>query len=102
MLEEDSDLCTLGEQWDGHDDRTYASTVISHIFDDLTPQQSGDTSEKSHVLAPTDDHLPRVVVKHLSSFQTPTIATSHDHISSMSDMMEDPCVRDANHGLVDT
>jgi hypothetical protein len=55
------------EQWVGQDDSTYASTVISHIVDDLTPQQSGDTSEDSHVLAPIDDHLPRVAVTHLSS-----------------------------------
>jgi hypothetical protein len=40
-------------------------------------------------------------VTHLSSFQTPTIATSHEDISGMSDMMEEPCVRDAHHGHVD-
>jgi hypothetical protein len=38
MLEDDSDPHTLEEQWDGQDDNTYASTIISHIVDDLTPQ----------------------------------------------------------------
>jgi hypothetical protein len=56
-------------QWDGQDDSTYASADISHTVDDLTPQQSGDTSEDSHVLAPRDDELPMVVVTHLSSFR---------------------------------
>jgi hypothetical protein len=67
-LEEDSDPCTLEEQWDGQDDSTYASAVISHTVDDLTPQKSGDTSEDSHVLAPTDDELPMMTMTHLSSF----------------------------------
>jgi hypothetical protein len=74
---------------------------ISHIIDDLTPQQSGDTSEVSHVLAPRFDDLPMRVVTHLSSFQTPMIATSHEDISGISDMMDEPCVRDAHHGHVD-
>jgi hypothetical protein len=34
------------------DDSTYVLADISHTVDDLTPQQSGDTSEDSHVLAP--------------------------------------------------
>jgi hypothetical protein len=55
MLEENNDPCTLEDQWDGQEDSSYASTVISHTVDDLTPQQSGDTSEDSHVLAPIDD-----------------------------------------------
>jgi hypothetical protein len=53
------------------------------------------------VLAPTDDQLPMVAVTHLSSFQTPMTATSHEDTSSMSDMMEEPCVRDARHGHMD-
>jgi hypothetical protein len=66
-LEDDSDPCALEDQWDGQDDNTYASTVISQTVDDLTPQHSGDTSEDSHVLAPTDDQLPMMTVTHLSS-----------------------------------
>ena len=44
---------------------------------------------------------PMVAVTHLSSFQTPMTTTSHEDTSSMSDMMEEPCVRDAHHGHVD-
>jgi hypothetical protein len=57
-LEEDSDPCALEGQLDGQDDSTGVSADISHTIDDLTPQQSGDTSEDSHVLAPRDDELP--------------------------------------------
>jgi hypothetical protein len=53
------------------------------------------------VLSPANDHLPRVAMTHLSSLQTPTIATSHEDTSSMSDMMEETCVRDAHHGHVE-
>jgi hypothetical protein len=75
-LEEDDDPCIVDRQSDGQDDSTSVSTDISHIIDDLTPQQSGGTSEDSHVLAPTDDQPPMVPVTHLSSFQTSMIATS--------------------------
>jgi hypothetical protein len=44
-LEEDSDPCALEGQLDGHDDSTGVSVDISHTIDDLTPQQSGETSE---------------------------------------------------------
>jgi hypothetical protein len=70
-LEEDDDPCVVDRQLDGQDDSTSVSTDISHTIDDLTPQQSGDTSEDSHVLAPRDDELPMMVVTHMSSFQTP-------------------------------
>jgi hypothetical protein len=49
------------------------------------------------VLAPTDDQLPRVIVTHLSSFQTPMATTSHGDSSSI----EEPYVRDSHHGNVD-
>jgi hypothetical protein len=100
-LEEDSDPCALEEQWDGQDDSTCVSTVISYTVDDLTPQQSGDTSGDSHMLAPRPDELPMMTVTHLSSFQTPMIATTHEDISGISDMIEEPCVRDAHHGHMD-
>jgi hypothetical protein len=61
------------------------SAVISHTIDDPTPQQSGDTSEDSHVLAPTDDQLPMVVVTHLPSFQIPMIATTYEDSSSIEE-----------------
>jgi hypothetical protein len=53
------------------------------------------------MLAPNDDEFPMMTVTHLSTFQTPMIATSHEDISGMSDMMEEPCVRDVDHGHVD-
>jgi hypothetical protein len=53
------------------------------------------------MLAPTEDQLPMVVVTHLSSFQTSMIATSEEDISGISDVMEEPCVRDAHHGCMD-
>jgi hypothetical protein len=100
-LEEDDDPCIVDRQLDGQDDSTSVSTDISHTIDDLTPQQSGDTSEESHVLAPRDDELPMMAMTHMSSFQTPLIATSHEEVSGMSDMIDEPCVRDAHHGHVD-
>jgi hypothetical protein len=100
-LEEDDDPCIVDRQSGGPDDSTSTSAGISHGVDDLTPQQSGDTSEESHVLAPTNDQPPMVAVTHLSSFQTSMIATSQEDTSGMSDMMEEPCVRDAHHGCMD-
>jgi hypothetical protein len=100
-LEEDDDPCVVDRQLDGQDDSTSVSTYISHTIDDLTPQQSGDTSEDSHMLAPRDDELPMMAMTHMSSFQTPLIATSHEEVGDMSDMIEEPCVRDAHHGQAD-
>jgi hypothetical protein len=100
-LEEDDDPCVVDRQLDGQDDSTSVSADISHTIDDFTPQQSGDTSEESHVLAPRDDELPMGVVTHLSPVQTPMIATSHEEISGTSGMMDEPSVRDAHHGQVD-
>jgi hypothetical protein len=53
------------------------------------------------MLAPKPDELPMMTVTHLSSFQTPMIATTHEDISGISDMMEEPCVRDAHQGHMD-
>jgi hypothetical protein len=86
---------------DGQDDSTSVSADMSHTIDNLMPQQSGDTSEESHVLAPRDDELPMGAVTHLSPVQTPMIATSHEEISGTSGMMDEPSVRDAHHGQVD-
>ena len=83
---------------DGQDDSPSVSEDMSHTIDDLTPQQSGDTSEESHVLAPRDDELPMGVVTHLSPVQTPMIATSHEEISGTSSMMDELSVKDAHHG----
>ena len=58
MLEEDDDPCVVDRQLDGQDDSINVSVDMSHTLDDLMPQQSSDTSEESHVLAPRDDELP--------------------------------------------
>jgi hypothetical protein len=100
-LEEEDGPCVVDRQLDGQDDSTSVSTDISHTIDDLTPQQCGDTSEVSHVLAPRDDELPMGVVAHLSSIQTPMISTSHEEISGTTGMMDELSVRDAHHGQVD-
>jgi hypothetical protein len=84
-LEEDSVPCALEGQSDGQDIGISVSAVISHIVDDLTPQQSSDTSEDSHVLAPTDDQLPMVTVTNLSSFETPMTTTSYEDSSSIEE-----------------
>jgi hypothetical protein len=100
-LEEDDDPCVVDRQLDGQDDSTSASTDISHTIDVFMSQQSSDTSEESHVLAPRDDELPMGAMTHLSPVQTPMIATSHEETSGTSGMMDEPIVRDAHHGHVD-
>jgi hypothetical protein len=101
MLAEDDDRCVVDRQLDGQDDSISVSVDMSHTLDDLTPKQSSDTSEESHVLAPRDDELPMGAVTHLSHVQTPMIATSHEEISGMTGMMDELSVRDAHHGQVD-
>jgi hypothetical protein len=100
-LEEDDDPCVVDRQLDRQDDSTSVSADISHTIDVFTSQQSGDTSEESHVLASRDDELPMGAVTPLSPVQTPMIATSHEEISGTSGMMDKPSVRDAHHGQVD-
>ena len=51
--------------------------------------------------APRVDELPMRFVTHLSPFQTPMIAMSHEEISGMSYVMDEPSVRVAHHGNVD-
>jgi hypothetical protein len=53
------------------------------------------------VLAPRVDELPMRAMTHFSPFQTPMIATSHEDISGMSGVMDEPSVRVAHHGHVD-
>jgi hypothetical protein len=48
-LEEEDDPCVVDRQLDGQDDSPNVSADTSHTIDDLTPQQSGDTSKESHV-----------------------------------------------------
>jgi hypothetical protein len=53
------------------------------------------------VLAPRVDELLMRVVTHLSPFQTPMIATSHEEISGTSNVKDEPSARDAHQGCVD-
>jgi hypothetical protein len=91
----------VDRQLDGHDDSTSVSADTSHTIDDLTHEQSGDTSEESHVLAPRDDELPMGAMTHLTPVQTPMIATSDEEISGTSGMMDEPSMRYAHHVQVD-
>jgi hypothetical protein len=86
---------------DGQDDSTCALAVISHSVDDLTLQQSGDTSGDSHVLAPRHDELPMVTVTQLVPSQTPMIAMTHEDISGITDIVVEPCAWIAHQGQVD-
>ena len=74
---------------------------MSHTIGDLRPQQSGERSEESHVLAHRDDEILMGAVTHMSPVQTPMIAMSHEEISGMTGMMDELSVRDAHHGQVD-
>jgi hypothetical protein len=78
MLEEDDDACVAHRPLDGYNDSISVSANLSHTIDNLTPQQSGETSEDSHVLAPRDDELSKGSMTHLSPAQTSIIATSHE------------------------
>jgi hypothetical protein len=100
MHEEEDDPCVVDRQLNGQVDSPSVSADTSHTIDDLTHQQSGDTSEESHVLAPRYDELPMGDVTHLTPVQTPVIATLDEEISGTSGMMDEPSVRDAHHGQV--
>jgi hypothetical protein len=47
------------------------------------------------------DELSMMTVTHLSSFQTPMIATTHEDIGGIYDMVEEPCVRIVHQGHMD-
>jgi hypothetical protein len=50
------------------------------------------------VLGPRVDELPMRAMTHMSPFQTPMIAMSHEEISGTSGVMDEPSVRVAHHG----
>jgi len=100
-LGEDSDPCASEGQLDGQDDSTCALAVISHSVDDLTLQQSGDTSKAPHVLAPRHDEIPMMIVTHLSPSQTPMIAMTQEDISGISGIVVEPCAWIAHQGQMD-
>jgi hypothetical protein len=48
-----------------------------------------------------DDEFSMMVVTHFSSSQTPMTATTHEDISGIYDMVEEPCVRIVHQGHMD-
>jgi hypothetical protein len=48
-----------------------------------------------------DDELSMMTVTHFSSSQIPMIATTREDINSISDLVEEPCVRIALQGHMD-
>jgi hypothetical protein len=113
---EASDSCTFEGQLDGQDDSAYPSSSPSGNVKDSTLQHSGHTCEDSYVLAlkhdeirrlddlpmgvdmasrkscMEDDELPMMSEPHFSSSHSPMLATTHEDISGILDMVEEPCV----------
>jgi hypothetical protein len=124
-FDEASYSCASEGQLDGQDDSACSSSSISGNVEDSTLQHSGDPCEDSHVLALRHDEIMRsdylpvvidmasrksdmedddfsmMIVTHFPSSQTPMIATTHENISGISDMVEDPCVRIVHHRHMD-
>jgi hypothetical protein len=126
MIEtEASDSCAFEGQLDAQDDSTCPSSSPSSNVENSTLQHSGDTCEDSYVLAlrhdeirrlndlpmgvdrasrkscMEDDELPMMSEKHFSSSQSPMLATTHEDISGILDMVEEPCVGNVHKGHMD-
>jgi hypothetical protein len=111
-----SESCASEGQLEGQDDIAYPSSSPSGNVEDSTLQHSGDTCEDSYVLAlkhdelrrlddlpvgvdmasrkscMENDELPMMSEPHFSSSQSPMLATTHEDISGIPDMVEEPCV----------
>jgi hypothetical protein len=122
---EASDSCAFEGQLDGQDDSACPSSSPSGNVEDSTLQHSGDTCEDSYVLAlrhdeirrlddlpmgvdmasrkscMEDDELPMMSEPHFSSSQSPMLATTHEDISGILDMVEEPCVGIVHKGHMD-
>jgi hypothetical protein len=120
-----SDSCASEGQLDGQDDSAYPSSSPSGNVEDSTLQHSGDTCEDSYVLAlrhdeirrlddlpvgvdmasrkscMENDELPMMSEPHFSSSQSPMLATTHEDISGIPDMVEEPCVGIVHKGHMD-
>jgi hypothetical protein len=117
MIEtEGSDSCAFEGQSDGQDDSACPSSSPSGNAEDSTLQHTGDTCEDSYVLSlrhdeirrlddlpmgvdmasrkscMEDDELPMMSEPHFSSSQSYMLATTHEDISGILDMVEQPCV----------
>ena len=115
--DEASDYYASEGQLDGHDNSACSSSSLPGSVETSTLQHSEDTCEDSYVLASgrdeirwlddqplgidmasrkscmENDKLFMMTVTHSLSSQTPMIATTHEDISGIPDMVEDPCVR---------
>jgi hypothetical protein len=120
-----SDSCASEGQLDGQDDSAYPSSSPSGNVEDSTLQHSGDTCEDSYVLALKHDELRRLddlpvgvdmasrkscmendelrmmSEPHFSSSQSPMLATTHENINGILDMVEEPCVEILHKGHMD-
>jgi hypothetical protein len=101
---------------EGQDDITYPSSSPLGNVEDSTLQHSGDTCEDLYVLAlkhdelrrlddlpvgvdmdsrkscMENDEIPMMSEPHFPSSQSPMLATTHEDISDIPDMVEEPCV----------
>jgi hypothetical protein len=122
---EATDSCAFEGQLDGQDDSACPSSSPSGNVENSTLQHSGDTCEDSYVLAirhdeirrlddlpmgvdmasrkscMEDDELPMMSEPHFSSSQSPMLATTHEDISGILDMVEEPCVGIVHKGHMD-
>ena len=120
-----SDSCAFEGQLDGQDDSACPSSSPSGNVEDSILQHSGDTCEASYVLAlrhdeirrlddlpmgvdmasrkscMEDDELPMMREPHFSSSQSYMLATTHEDISGIPDMVEEPCVGIVHKGHMD-
>jgi hypothetical protein len=110
---------------DAQDDSECPSSSLSGNVEDSTLQHSGDTCEDSYVFAlrhdeirrlddlpmgvdmasrkscMEDDEFPMMSEPHFSSSQSPMLATTHEDISGIPDMVEEPCVGNVHKGHMD-
>jgi hypothetical protein len=120
-----SDSCAFEGQLDGRDDSACPSSSPSGNVEDSTLQHTGDTCEDSYVLAlrhdeigrlddlpmgvdmasrkscMEDDELPMMSEPHFSSSQSYMLATTHEDISGIPDMVEEPCGGIVHKGHMD-
>jgi hypothetical protein len=123
--DEASDSCASEGQLDGQDDSACSSSSLPGSVETSTLQHSDDTCEDSYVWAlgcdeirwlddqplgidmasrkscMEDDELSMMTVTHFLSSQTPMIAMTHEDISGIPDMVEEPCVRIVHQGHMD-
>jgi hypothetical protein len=110
---------------DGQDDSACPSSSPLGNVEDSTLQYSGDACEDSYVLAlrhdeirrlddlpmgvdmasrkscMEDDELPMMSEPHFSFSQSPMLATTHEDINGILDMVEEPCVGIVHKGHMD-